>query len=153
LCARRYDEAVEQLKKVLDMEPNFAQAHNWLFLTYVKKERYEDALKTQQKWLDLRGITTPIYHTMRYAYVHALWGKREEAVRPLSAPGWAEIPPWARAVAYGALGEKDEAFRLLDQAYEERSALLAVAKIDPRLDPLRNDPRFQDLLRRMSFPE
>jgi hypothetical protein len=60
---------------------------------------------------------------------------------------------WSRAVVYGALGEKDEAFCLLEQAFEERSPFLAVAKVDPRLDPLRGDPRFKDLLRRMNFPE
>ena len=151
--ARRYDEAIEQLKKVLDMEPNFGQAYLWLFYTYMNKGLYEDAFATFQKVHDLWGSTMPITHRPWYAYLHALWGKKEEARRTLSAPGWTNFDPWIRAVVYGALGEKDEAFLLVEQAYKERDPLLAVAKEDPRLDPLRDDPRFQDLLRRMNFPE
>jgi tetratricopeptide (TPR) repeat protein len=149
--ARRYDEAIEQLTRVLDMDPNNWGAHNWLFFAYVKKERYEDAFATCQRMNDLTG-PTPI-NQFCYAYVHALQGKREEAMRTLSAPEWTEAFAWPRAVLYGALGEKDEAFRLLDQAYAEGDPMLAVVKVDPRLDPLRDDPRFQDLLRRMNFPE
>ena len=74
-------------------------------------------------------------------------------MRPLNSAGWAKWQPWLRAVVSGALGEKDEAFRLLDQALDERSSTLSAAKVDPRLDPLRDDPRFQDFLRRMNFPE
>jgi TolB-like protein len=151
--ARRYEEAIKQLKKVLDMEPNFEQAHNWLYLTYVEQERYQDALAVLPKWRDLADHSRPINHSPRYARLNALWGKREEALSILSSPEWSNWPPWTRAVVYGALGEKDEAFRLLDQAHDERSPFLAGAKVDPRLDPLRDDPRFQDLLRRMNFPE
>jgi tetratricopeptide (TPR) repeat protein len=149
--ARRYDEAIEQLTNVLDMDPSYWGAHSWLFFTYVKKELYEDAIATMQKMHDLAGPTQ--VNQFMYAYVHALWGKKEEAMRTISAPGWAEMSPWGRAVVYGALGERDEAFRLLQRAYEERYPYLAVAKVDPRLDSLRDDPRFQDLLRRMDFPE
>ena len=90
---------------------------------------------------------------MELAYKYAEECTKYSVRRTLNAPGWTNLYPWSRAVVYGALGEKDEAFLLLEQAYEERSPLLAVAKEDPRLDSLRSDPRFQDLLRRMNFPE
>jgi serine/threonine-protein kinase len=151
--AHRYDEAIEQLKMVLDMDPSFWEAHHWLSLTYVKQERFEDALITIQKRDDLEGGTTSILHNYEYAHLYALWGKRGEALRALSAPERTETLPIFRARVYGALGEMDEAFRLLDQAYEERDPVLVVAKVDPRLDPLRSDPRFQDFLRRMNFPQ
>ncbi len=51
------------------------------------------------------------------------------------------------------IGETDEAMTWLERAYEERDPLLLIAKTDPRMDPLRSDPRFQDLLRRIGFPE
>jgi tetratricopeptide (TPR) repeat protein len=150
--ARRYDEATEQLTKVLDMDPNYWGAYNWLGLTHAKKERYEDALATCQKMNDITGLT-PLTQ-FGYTYGHALLGKREEALRTLTSPEWTEPQfAWARAVVYGALGEKDEALRSLEQAYEDREPKLAMAKVDPRLDSLRDDPRFQDLLRRMNFPE
>jgi TolB-like protein/Flp pilus assembly protein TadD len=153
--ARRYDEAIEQLTNVLDMDPNYWGAHFWLASTYMGRERYEDALATCQRMGDLAG-PTPI-NELSYAYLYALLGKREEALRIIRAPEWTEMlaseTAYARAGIYGALGETDEAFRLLDQAYEVRSPMLATAKVDPRLDFLRDDPRFQDLLRRMNFPE
>ena len=149
--ARQYDEAIEQLMTVLDLDQNFWQAHVWLFYVYLKTERYEDALVTLQRIHDPAG-STPIYQYF-YAWVHALSGNRDEAVRVLSAPGWSEQTPWRRAVVYGALGRIDEAFLELDQAYEERNSLLSVAKADPRLDLLRGDPRFQELLVRMNYPE
>jgi serine/threonine-protein kinase len=152
--ARRYDEAIEQLEKVLDMEPNFWIAHNWLGQAYLCKERYEDALSACRRMNDLVGPTlfNPV-NQVCHPYVHASWGKKEEAMRSIRGPEWMRLPPYYRAIVYGALGEKDEAFRLLEQAYEERSPLLAVSKVDPKLDPLRDDPRFQDFLRRMNFPE
>jgi serine/threonine-protein kinase len=146
----RYEEAIEQLEKVLDMEPNFADALLCLSLTHAKKEQFEDAVAALHRMHDLTGPT--LVYRFAYALVHALWGKRDEAMRALSA-GWPEMSTWGPAAIYGAMGEKDEAFRLLEQAHETRTPMLAYAKVDPRLDPLRDDPRFQDLLRRMNFPE
>jgi TolB-like protein/Tfp pilus assembly protein PilF len=151
--ARRFDEAIEHLSQVLDLEPNTFEPHLCLFFTYAKKEQYEHAFASLQNVHDLQGLAEPITHHPFYAYLHALWGKREEALRPLSAPGWAEIGSWSRAVAHGALGDKDEAFRLLEEDYEQRGRMLVLSRIDPKLDPLRDDPRFQDFLRRMNFPE
>jgi tetratricopeptide (TPR) repeat protein len=151
--ARQYDDAVEQLKKVIDMEPNFGQAYHWLAFSYSKKGLFEDAIAARKKDHELSGSKGPIVQSPAMAVYMAKSGKREEALKILSSSAFAEFSPWAHATVYGALGENDEAFRLLDQAYEERSPSLAVAKVDPRLDPLRDDPRFQDLLRRMNFPE
>ena len=60
---------------------------------------------------------------------------------------------YAIAVRSAVIGETEEAFAWLERAYEEREPLLLLARTDPRLDPLRSDPRFQDLLRRIGFPE
>jgi len=62
------------------------------------------------------------------------------------------ITPYVVGRIYAALGKKDEAFRWLELAYQERAAWMVFLKVDPRLDGLRPDPRFQDLLRRMNFP-
>jgi len=62
------------------------------------------------------------------------------------------VTPYAVGRIYAALGMKDEAFQWLETAYRERAALVACLKADPRLDNLRADPRFKDLLRRMNFP-
>ena len=57
------------------------------------------------------------------------------------------------ALVYASLGDKDQAFECLEKAYEERNAWLVALRVDPMFDPLRSDPRFQDLVRRMNFPQ
>ncbi len=65
-----------------------------------------------------------------------------------------DLSPYLRAHFYAALGEKDKAFAELNKAYENRDGFVVMyLKVDPRLDPLRSDPRFQDLLRRVGFPQ
>ncbi|MDQ5857390.1 MAG: hypothetical protein M3542_03830, partial [Acidobacteriota bacterium] len=62
------------------------------------------------------------------------------------------VCPYEVGVIYAHLGEKDEAFRLLDKAFEVRSQCLPFLKVDPQLDPIRSDPRYADLVRRLAFP-
>jgi len=88
---------------------------------------------------------------------YASAGKQDEAARILKQLNEVSkgryVPAYLVALVHAALKDADEAFRWLDKAYGERSARLALAKIDPRLDYLRSDPRFNDLLRRMKFPQ
>jgi hypothetical protein len=63
------------------------------------------------------------------------------------------VSPFMAATFFVQLGEKDKAFAELDKALDNREALLLYIKIDPRLDPLRNEPRFQELISRMRFPD
>ena len=146
--ARRYDEAIGQLNKVVTLEPNYRDAHIWLCFSYAKKGMYEEAATEKRKtgrvsWLD--------------AWILALAGRSAEArkvVEQIPAERRA-IPSYAYfyAIAFGELGEKDRAFAALEQAYQGRTALMSMLKVDPRIDSLRSDPRFQSLLRRMNFPE
>jgi hypothetical protein len=64
----------------------------------------------------------------------------------------AYVPAYAMVDIYTGLGEKEEAFTWLEKAYEQHCSWLVWLKVDPELDPLRSDPRFQHLLRRMNFP-
>ena len=83
----------------------------------------------------------------------AVAGKREEALKELNQ---ANNPPWrtfGAALVYTGLGEKDEAFHWLRKAIELRVPMVGVLKVDPRFDPLRSDPRYADLLRRMGLPQ
>jgi hypothetical protein len=65
---------------------------------------------------------------------------------------WTYLSPYDIAVVYAGLGERDQALAWLERAYQERCGFITVLKVDPRLDSLRSDPRFQDLVRRMNFP-
>jgi len=89
--------------------------------------------------------------------VHARLGERSQALRILDELKGASkqkyVSAYSFAVIYLGLGEKDQAFAWLEKAYEERSFLLPYLKVDPIWDPLRSDPRFADLLRRMGLPQ
>jgi hypothetical protein len=89
--------------------------------------------------------------------VHALMGKTDEAHEILDElmepPGQAYVSPFHVALVYIALGEVDHALTWMEKAYEDRSLMMSWARNDPRLDPLRDEPRFQELMRRMNFPE
>jgi TolB-like protein len=152
--ARRYDEAVEQLRKTLEMDPNFAVAHHWLGQVYEQMGQHESAIAEHQKAIRASGGSSQAVAALGHAYAAA--GKRNEALRILADLNerrkTAYVSPYDIAVIHVALGEKDQAFEWLEKAYQERAAPIVVLKVDPRLDPLRSDPRFQGLLRRMNFP-
>jgi tetratricopeptide (TPR) repeat protein len=155
LCnARRYDQAIEDLQKVLDLDPHNRAAHYYLAQNYLQKGLDQQALAEYEKTLTVPG--SPPYAKTILALCFALAGKRaealkimEEIIEILKNKGIAFY--WI-AILEIALGEKDQAFQWLEKAYQMRDPWLRWVKVDPRLDPLRSDLRFQDLLKRMKFP-
>ncbi|MGH9814035.1 MAG: tetratricopeptide repeat protein, partial [Candidatus Acidiferrales bacterium] len=153
--ARRYDDALAQHRKTAELDPNFALARYSLGMTYEQKGMYEAALAEFRRALALSGDDP--HALANLGHVYALAGNRVEArsvlaqLEQLAKKKY--VPPYYVAEIYVALGEKEPAFRWLEKAYEERSSRLVFLKVEPRLDPLRDDPRFQDLVRRMNFPE
>ncbi|MCH7985448.1 MAG: winged helix-turn-helix domain-containing protein [Acidobacteria bacterium] len=151
--ARHYDRGIEQCRKALELDPNFAPAHAHLYRAYLAKEMYEEAIAEIQRAVDLSGGWPK--HDLAYAY--AMAGKRDDARKILheliedSKRGVVELSGIARI--YAALGETDQAFGWLEKAYEDHEHWLVALKVDPFFDSLRSDPRFQDLVRRMNFPE
>src|SRR5262245_2452771 len=152
--ARRSDQAIAELQKALDMDANFAPAINALALAYEQKGMYEQAIAEHQKVLELGGGQEPIKISVQalIARIYAAQGRRREAMRlrdELSQRP--DAAPWSFLIAEicAGLGEKDRAFEWLNKAYDQRSPLMVSLKVDPKLDSLRRDPRFQDLLRRV----
>ncbi len=152
---RRYDQAIEQFEKALELDPTLAGAHCMLGLTYLYKSMYERAVAAERKAIELSQGASLFIACLGEAY--ASQGYRDEAqkileqLQDLSKQRYATPYPVARI--YAVLGQKDEALRWLETAYRERAALMICLKIDHRFDELRSDPRFQDLLRRMNFPK
>ncbi len=149
LVAHSYDQAIEQSRKTVDMDPNFAVAHYELGQALVQKHMYKEAIAELQKAIELSGGSTTCTSNLAFAY--AASGRRKEAVKILSdlknrsKQNASEI-----ALMYVGLDEKDQAMTWLEKAYEQRfnpSILLR-----PAFDPLRSDPRFQDLVRRIGLP-
>jgi len=156
--ARRYDESIEEELKTLEMEADFIPALTILGNAYVKKGMFEEAILTFQRVVNLTGgVGWGNQPTIGYAY--AVSGQRKNALnvlekyKRLRAAKQRYISPYKIAAIYTGLGETDQAIEWLEEAYEERSILLLYLNIESLWDPLRSDPRFQDLLRRMNFPD
>jgi len=152
--ARQYDQSLEQFRKTLDIDPNYAIAHLWLGQVYEQRRMYEAAISEFQKGISASGGSS--YALARLGHAYAVAGRRGEAqmllnqLNDLSKQKY--VSPYDVGMIYAGLGENDRAFAWLERAYEERSVWLDFLKVEPSLDPLRSDPRFQDLLHRMNLP-
>ena len=153
--ARRYDEAVEAGKKAVELDATSSVAHQRLGSAYEQIGMFPEAIAEFQKAVD--GSNRVQLAVASLAHAFALAGKRAEAEKLLAElrerSGSEYVSSYLIAEIYVALGEKEAAFKLLDKAYDERSIDLVLAKVDPRLDPLRDDPRFADLIKRVGLPQ
>jgi serine/threonine protein kinase/tetratricopeptide (TPR) repeat protein len=149
--SRQYDRAIEQERKTLELEPNFLPAHDTLGRTYIQKSIYKEGMAEFEKLLAISPGNALGLSDLGYAY--AVTGKRAEAQKVLDQLNELSKQKYVQAVfrarIYAALGEKDMAFERLEKGFEDRS--IPFIKVDPTFDPLRSDPRFQDLLRRMNL--
>jgi TolB-like protein/DNA-binding winged helix-turn-helix (wHTH) protein/Flp pilus assembly protein TadD len=156
LAAGRYDQALEQVQKTLELDSHFAPAHQTLGWAYLHIGKHGESLQEFQKALQLSGTDdTDLMLDLGFAY--AAVGKREEARRILaklrSLQKRGLVPAGSIAILYGALGELNEAFAWLEKAYEERDPQLTYLKVGRRFEPLRQDPRFRELVLRVGLPE
>jgi len=152
--AGQLDEAVEQLKKTVELDPNFILAHYRLGQTYAEKRMYTEAIDEFNKVLNLQdGKATGL---MGLAYVYALAGRRPEADKSLNEllelSKQRYVSPGQIGIIYIARGEKDKAFQRLEEANKVYDLNLMRMKVERRFDPLRSDPRFDDLVRRLGIP-
>lgn len=153
--SHRYDEAIAGYKKLTEMAPEFRQAQRELGLAYEQKGAYVEALGQLQKNFDKSEKLGKAMIRADVAHVYAVWGRKKEA-RKILAELLAEsrntyISAYDVAVIYAGLGETDHAFSWLDRAVEQRPYWLVWLKLDPRLDKLRTDARFNRLLQRVAL--
>jgi tetratricopeptide (TPR) repeat protein len=152
--ARQYDGAVEQLRKTLELDPNYTSAHHYLGQAYRQKGMYEQAIEELTRARTL-SRDNPI-RISQLGHTFGLAGRKREARELL-----AQLKALSRsryvarsnlAIIHAGLGEKEEAFKWLERGYQEREAALLFLRVEPTYDPLRSDPRFADLLRRIGLP-
>ncbi len=152
--ARRYNEAIDQVRKTLEIEPSFAEAHRVLGHACEQVGMIDEATTAMEEAIVLSKQDRIVRASIGYTYAKA--GRRSDAERLLDElkeeSKQRYFPSYLVAESYAGLGEKDQAFEWLEKAYEERSGYLVWLRSEPRLDSLRADPRFQDLVRRMNFP-
>jgi TolB-like protein/DNA-binding winged helix-turn-helix (wHTH) protein/Tfp pilus assembly protein PilF len=151
--ARQYEKEVEQLKEALHLDPNYFLIHYDLGRAYEQLGNYEQAVNEFQKAIELSG--GDLTSEASLAHVYAVSGKKAKAEKILNALKQkitGNNLSYQIADVYIGLGQQDQAFEWLEKAYEDRSGWLTWIAIEPKLDPLRSDPRFADLLRRMNLP-
>ena len=152
--SRQYDRAIEQFQSVRDMDPGFARVH-MVIDAYVQQGRFTEALADLEEWRRAAGDGT--YPNSRLVYLYGRMGQRDKAraeLRKLEAMnGTQSLDPVPMALAYVGVGDNGAALSSLEKAYAGRSNLLTTLKVEPAYDPLRDDPRFQELLRRVGLAQ
>jgi eukaryotic-like serine/threonine-protein kinase len=150
LFARQYDQAIEQCLKTLELDPNHWQAHTFLGWAYIQKSVYKEGIAELEKAVAISPTNVSLAYL---GYGYALAGRRLETqkvldqLKEISKEKY--VSAFHRAIICSGLGEKDQALEWLERAYEEH--FIIGIRGNPGFDPLRSDPRFQDLLRRMNF--
>jgi TolB-like protein/DNA-binding winged helix-turn-helix (wHTH) protein/Flp pilus assembly protein TadD len=151
LIAHRYDEAILQIRKTMDLDSNFALAHYQLGQAFLQKHSYNEAVGELQKAVSLSGGSTTSKSSLAYAY--AVSGNRNEAeaildeLKSRSSGSFSNAPEIA--LVYVGLGQRDQAMDWLEKGYNERFNPGVLMR--PAFEPVRSDPRFQDLLHRIGL--
>lgn len=152
LYSRQYDRAIAQFHSVLDMDPKFSRAQ-MIWHAYVEKGMFAEALAA----LEAVPPTNAPWYWTELATVYGRAGRRVDAQRVLGnlldLRRQQPVDPMQIATAYACMGNKSRALSFLEQAYAQHSSGLTTLKVDPLFDPLRGDPRFQDLLRRVHLDQ
>jgi TolB-like protein/Tfp pilus assembly protein PilF len=152
--ARKFDRAIEQAHDTLEIDANFAISYAVLGEVYLSKGMYREGLSALEKYSALSRSGAASLALLGYS--HARLGERKETLQVIEALKAASkqrfVPALFVALVYAGLEDKDQAFTWLEKAYEERFSRLAYLKVEALWDPLRSDPRFADLLRRVGIP-
>jgi serine/threonine-protein kinase len=144
--SRDYETAVEQLTRTVQREPDFYYAHLLLGDALAELGRYPEAIAASSRGTEMAPLPNV---ELWLARVYARAGQREEALRIVEERSLGD--PTRIALVYVALGETEQAFQLLERAFDTGSPFLDEMKVEPRYDPLRSDPRFDEMLRRLGL--
>jgi TolB-like protein/DNA-binding winged helix-turn-helix (wHTH) protein len=156
---REYDDSIAMLRTMLQGDPKVGLWHSYLFPDYAMKGMHEEAIQELQQCFSLYGFPRQAaniqraFETSGYREAIHQWAKEMEGLHETRQA----FLPGDLAIAYTILGDKDRAFYWLEQAYEHREMVsfdsgISVLGAEPLYDPLRSDPRFKDLLRRVGVP-
>ena len=152
--ARQFDQAIEQAHNTLEMDAHFAISYQVLGEAYLSKGMYRKGLLALEQFSALSRSSATSRALLGYS--HARLGEHSAALRLIeeldAASQHGFVPALLFALVYAGLDDQDQAFSWLEKAYEERFYRLAYLKVEALWDPLRSDPRFADLLRRVGIP-
>ncbi len=149
--ARDYDAARHEFQAMRGLAPDFFGLYQGLGEVWLQKGMFDEASTALEKGRELSGNNPLMTGLLGYCY--AVQNRQAEALDLLhnleTAASNRYVPAVAILLVFLGLGDRERSFQWLDKAYEERSTLLAWAKVDPKLDKLRADPRLDQFLRRM----
>jgi serine/threonine-protein kinase len=152
---RRFDDALDQYRHTLAIDPTFARVHIDVGIVNLLQGRFREGIAETQKAMALLEQSPALLASLGYAY--ALAGDRPEAEKILadleSLSKRHPVSPYTIALVHVGLGAHDDAFTWLEKSLEQREDALVSLKVNPRLDPLRSDARFANLLRAVGLPE
>jgi len=153
--SRQYDRAIEQLHNVLQKDPNFGRAGGLIIYAYVEKGMFSQALAGAETSHRLYGEGPWYWSVLAYSYGRAgqLERARREVEKLEKMSQHEQVNPAIMLWAHLSVGDKEEALADLEKAYSEHFGILTTLKVEPAFDPLRSDPRFQDLLRRVGLAD
>jgi tetratricopeptide (TPR) repeat protein len=150
---RQYDQALEPIRKALEIDPVHPLPLTILGGVYTQKGMYAEAIAARLKAISYSKGSANLLGALAHAY--AIAGQRSDAERILhqlkELTKQQYVSAYSFAEAYTGLGQKDRAMEWLEKAYEENSGQMIYLKLQPSMDPLRSDARFQSLLRRMGL--
>jgi tetratricopeptide (TPR) repeat protein len=151
--AGHYDQAIETLKKAIEIDPNFPRTHFRLGEVYEQRGQYAMAIPEFEKAVNLSGGNPYYQGSLEHAYGALRNSDQARSVlQKLQAPiGEKYVPLYAIGLVYVGLGDKDQAFRWLRKAAEDRSTSMVFLRSDPELASLRSDPRFAQLSQLVNF--
>ena len=153
--ARQYDRSIEQLRDTLEMDPSYEWAHFILGQAYEQKREFNLARAELQRAVELSHSSPLMISAM--AHADALSGNQEEALRllqQLMAQSKKQyVSPFYVAIVYIGLGKTETAMDWMERAFADRSNGLVFLKVEPEVDPLRSNPRFIALQKRLNFPD
>ena len=150
---RQYDKAIEMAQLTLELDPGFVPAHRLYSLALEGKEMYDEAIVENQRWG--KGTGNKAKTDVALAHIYAVAGRKEEAEKIIDVPDIEKMLGGndfrGVAVIYAALGNIDKAFEWLEKSYARHEESLCSLKIDPKLDILHSDPRYNELLKKVGL--
>ena len=151
--ARNFDRAADEFAKILDIDPSFSKAAQALSVARGHQGRFKESIELAEQLFQNLGPTVHSFWALAQAY--AVAGETEQARRSLreleQLQGDKSGAATQLAIVYGLLGETDRAFECLEEAYRCRHTLILLANVQPRMDCLRSDPRFNALLAKLNL--
>src|SRR5437773_12262682 len=152
---RHYDEAITQLRKTLEMDPGYYYAHVDLGQVLAAKRAFGEAISEYQK---ARALNDDPFVLALLGHAYASSGNKAEGLKILDQlkelSKQRYVAAYNFAIVYLGLGDKEEALRWLQKSYQDRAGYdIATIKVDPFLDPLRGDPRFEELVAKVLAPK